>query len=70
MTLERAADLMAIERQCVNTAAHNWCERDCQNCHLVQDDKELLDAFDIAESALRGLDSLFFYAKERGATSQ
>lgn len=46
----RAAQLMAIERRCVMRA--NECDRDCANCDLVQDDKELIEAFELAHNVL------------------
>lgn len=46
----RAAQLMAIERQCVERA--DECDRDCANCDLVQDRAELLEAYELAHNAL------------------
>lgn len=49
----RAAQLMAIERQCVIRAKE--CDRNCGECELVQDDTELIEAFSLAHDALIGL---------------
>ena len=45
MPLERALELLKIERECISRA--NTCNRDCANCELVQDDKELLEMYDL-----------------------
>lgn len=50
MTTERAIELLKIEKTCIMWA--NDCDRDCGNCELVQDDEELLAAFDKAIEAL------------------
>lgn len=50
MTIQRARELMTIERECVKQA--NTCGRDCAKCDLVQDDKELLDAYETVQLAL------------------
>lgn len=56
MDLKRAAELMNIEKQCVKRAS--TCDRDCAKCELVQEDSELIEAFSLAEYALRKLDDL------------
>lgn len=43
MTIERSIELLKIERECVKRA--NTCGRDCANCKLVQDDKELITMY-------------------------
>ena len=43
MTIERSIELLKIERECVKRA--NMCGRDCTNCKLVQDDKELISMY-------------------------
>lgn len=50
MTLERVRELMTIESECVKQA--NTCGRDCAHCDLVQDDKDLLIAYEIVQYAL------------------
>ena len=70
MTIERAQELMLIEKQCVIRAKH--CDRQCDKCDLVQDDEELRDAYDLVYDALnrvKFMGELFNNHKER-ATSQ
>ena len=43
MTIERSIEMPKIERECVKRA--NTCDRDCANCKLVQDDKELISMY-------------------------
>ncbi len=50
MTLERVRELMMIERECVKKA--NTCGRDCAKCDLVQEDNDLLRAYEIVQYAL------------------
>lgn len=45
MTLERMLELLTIERNCVERAEH--CDRNCKECGLVQDDKELIQMYDL-----------------------
>lgn len=59
MTNLRAMQLLMIERTCVRMGSgYDWspkgyvkvtngCNRDCANCALVQDAKELLEMYDI-----------------------
>ena len=59
MTLESLIYMMKTERKCVLLAAGEWrenpnnhdetptkCTRDCAHCTIVQDDKELIEAYD------------------------
>lgn len=41
MTKERMIELLEIEHECMRRGAHNECDRDCANCELVQDDRDL-----------------------------
>lgn len=50
MTLERVRELMTIEQECVKRA--NTCGRDCAKCDLVQDDKDLIEAYDVIQIVL------------------
>lgn len=50
MTAKRAVELMQIEKECISRACA--CDRDCGKCDLVQEDTELLAAFDMAIQAL------------------
>lgn len=45
MTIDKMIELLDVERECVMTASHNGCDRDCANCVLVQDDKELFEMY-------------------------
>lgn len=45
MDLKRIYELLNIERTCVMNG--NECDRNCKNCELVQDDKELILMYDI-----------------------
>ena len=38
-------ELLEIERECMTTAAHDGCDRDCANCILVQNEKELFEMY-------------------------
>ena len=56
MTLGRTVELLQIERECVRRAA--TCTRHCEACPLVQDDKELVQAYDQAIDLLSALKAL------------
>lgn len=45
MTFSRAIDLMNIEKECI--VKNDICDHDCANCALAQEDKELLEAYDL-----------------------
>lgn len=51
MTIERAIELLEIEKTCIMRA--NTCDRNCAACDLVQTDTDLLAAYDAAIEALR-----------------
>ena len=38
-------ELLEIENECVLRNAHNDCDRQCQNCDLVQDDGDLHEMY-------------------------
>ena len=50
MTENRAIELLRIEKTCILRA--KTCDRDCGKCDLVQEDKDLLAAYDAAIEAL------------------
>ena len=50
MTENRAIELLRIEKTCILRA--KTCDRDCGKCDLVQEDKDLLSAYDAAIEAL------------------
>lgn len=75
MTLQRATELMKTERTCVERA--NTCGRDCAKCVLVQEDEELIAAYDMTIKCLEfmghlipGLEALddIFTMKEENCT--
>lgn len=53
MTFERAVELLKIEKMCVESA--NTCDRNCAECPLVQDDKELIEMYEMAISAMTAI---------------
>lgn len=70
MTINRARELMKIETECIKRA--NTCGRNCAKCELVQDDKELLQAYKIVDISLRvtmafmqGVNALEDYVDEK-----
>jgi len=46
MSNDRIVQLLRIERECVWRNSTNSCDRNCANCDLVQDDKELLEMYE------------------------
>ncbi len=46
MTKERMVELLKIEKECVTRASKDICDRQCDKCELVQDDKELLTMYE------------------------
>lgn len=46
MKKSRILELLEYERQCILRNSDNSCNRDCANCDLVQDSKELLTMYD------------------------
>lgn len=52
---ERIIELMKAERECVSRNSGRSCDRNCGACDLVQDDQELLAAFDGAIERLEKL---------------
>ena len=45
MTIDRMIELLEIEHECVLRNTHNGCNRDCENCDLVQDDGDLHEMY-------------------------
>lgn len=51
MEMKRVKELMRTEKECIMRA--DTCGRDCAHCPLVvQDDQELLEAYDIVQISL------------------
>lgn len=49
MTPKKAIEILENERECVATN----CDRDCGKCPLVKEEKDILDAFDLAIKSLK-----------------
>ena len=45
MTLDRMIELLKVERECVQRNSQSICDRNCEKCDIVQDDKELQDMY-------------------------
>lgn len=54
MNTFRAMELMEVERACMERNYFHLCDRDCADCDLVQEDEELLDAYDQVIEVLKG----------------
>ena len=52
MKRDRIIELLECERQCILRNSDNSCNRDCVNCDLVQDTKELLAMYDIVKKVV------------------
>jgi len=52
MKRDRIIELLECERQCILRNDGNSCNRDCANCDLVQDTKELLAMYDIVKKVV------------------
>ena len=56
MTMQRAVGILETERECVERAGtatpNKACDRSCADCDLVLDDKEILEAYNMAIKAL------------------
>ena len=44
MTINRAIELLKIEKECIRRNA-DGCDRNCADCDLVQEDRELLEMY-------------------------
>ena len=53
MTYQRAYELMNIEHECVLRNSYQECNRNCENCDLVQKDTDLIEAYVMAKIALK-----------------
>lgn len=53
--LTDALRLMNIEKECVIRNSIEICDRDCAKCDLVQEDTDLIEAFQMAIFALKQL---------------
>lgn len=55
MLISQVIEILKNEMECVRRA--NSCDRQCQNCDLVRDDTEILDAYNAAIYALELLEA-------------
>lgn len=46
MTVQRLLELLSVERLCVLQNSLGRCDRDCENCNLVQKDTDILAMYD------------------------
>lgn len=53
MSIKEVINILLNEVECIKRGS--TCNRDCLHCELVREDKELLEAYDIAISILREL---------------
>ena len=51
MDTERAIELLKIEMECIKRAS--YCDRKCENCELIQNEKELLDMYNFVINRLK-----------------
>lgn len=58
MKRDRIIELLECERQCILRNSDNSCNRDCANCDLVQDSKELLGMYDLVKKMVESYDQL------------
>lgn len=52
MTIDRALQLLQIERECVRRQSGRGCDRDCQTCDIVQATEELIAMYDYVMQTL------------------
>lgn len=65
MTREEAAEIIKIERECVERNTSNECDRDCINCDLLRADEEIFSAYDMAIEALQEPERKWIPVSER-----
>lgn len=62
MTEKEAIEIIRVERTCVErNAAKLNCDRDCGHCDLLKEDNEILEAYNIAISALEEIEKYRAY---------
>ena len=52
MDVKQARDYIEDEIRCVLRAVNGICDRNCKKCDLLKNDKELIEAYDLAILAL------------------
>ena len=45
MTIQRMIELLEIEHKCILRNSHDDCDRNCEDCDLVQDDGDLHEMY-------------------------
>lgn len=56
MKLKRIIELLKIEHECMLRASHEDCNRNCNDCNLVQDDLELHEMYSIVIDILKNIE--------------
>ena len=58
MNMQRVVDILKTEKECVERAGtgtpNKACNRECADCDLVLDDKEILQAYTLAIGCIEG----------------
>ena len=63
VTWERVYELMQSEKTCIVRNRYGKCSRKCADCDLVQDNSDLIEAYD---KVLSLLSTLEFLREKRG----
>ena len=58
MNAKHAIKVILNERECVNRADKNQCNRDCANCDLVMNSDKIKEAYTMSIEALAVLDAI------------
>ena len=53
MDTEEVIKVLKVERECVRRASTAGCNRDCENCDLLMDAKDIITAYNVAISMLK-----------------
>jgi hypothetical protein len=52
MDLPQVLQLMRIEKECVERNSYHVCDRQCESCDLVQEDSDIIEAYQTVELIL------------------
>lgn len=63
MTIERAVDILKNEAECVRRNGVPGCDRKCEKCDLVLEDKDVLTAYIMSINALQRVDRKDIFAE-------
>ena len=58
ITLEKCIKVIETEKQCVLRASQEQCDRQCDKCDLVMDDKVIIAAYDKVLKHLKDIKEL------------